>query len=135
MNQDADIPSTLPSGPLTDPPMATRAMTVLPPAPTFGLKADHGKDRWDLLPFDAVREVVKILMFGAVKYGDRNWENGISHSRLYAAAIRHLIADFEGQDLDEESGRFHLAHAACCVLFMLAQRLRGFDHFDDRPSL
>ncbi len=99
-----------------------------------GKKADSGKDRWDLAPMDAIREVVKVLGFGASKYGDRNWEKGIKFSRLYAAALRHLTAWFEGEDRDPETGLSHLAHAGCCVLFLLAFTIRGHGHFDDRPK-
>jgi hypothetical protein len=30
-----------------------------------GLKYDNGKDPWHLLAFDAIRELVKVLAFGA----------------------------------------------------------------------
>ena len=35
-----------------------------------GRKDDHGKPRWDLLPWDEVEDVVKVLTKGAVKYED-----------------------------------------------------------------
>lgn len=101
--------------------------------PAGGTKKDAGKDRWELLPTDAVREVVKILTFGAVKYDARNWEKGISYGRVYAATQRHLTSWWEGEDADPESGRSHLAHAATNVVFLLAFVLRGKDSYDDRP--
>lgn len=42
-----------------------------------GVKKDEGKLRWSLLPWDAVEEVVKVLMFGANKYTfrfDNKWQ-------------------------------------------------------------
>lgn len=100
-----------------------------------GQKFDSGKLRWALLPVDAVTEVVKVLMFGAGKYGDRNWEQGINYDRLYDAAKRHLEAWWAGEDVDPETGISHLAHCGCCVLFLLAFRLRGKDKtFDNRPT-
>jgi len=98
-----------------------------------GTKKDDGKDPWDLLAWDAVREVVKVLAFGVRKYERRNWEKGIKYSRCYSAAIRHLTAWWAGEETDNESGLNHLAHAMCCVLFLLAYRVRGMDQFDDRP--
>ncbi len=98
-----------------------------------GVKHDTGKLRFDLLPLDALREVVKVLMFGANKYGDRNWESGIIASRLWAAAMRHLVAWWEGENYDAESGLSHLAHACCCTLFLLALKVRGVHDVDDRP--
>lgn len=55
-----------------------------------------------------------------VRTGERNWELGMAWGRLLAAALRHLSAWARGQDTDTESGLPHLAHAACCVLMLLA---------------
>lgn len=84
-----------------------------------GKKFDTGKPRMDLLPSDAIVEVAKVLTFGAQKYGDGNWANGLDHSRLYAAAERHLADYNAGNDIDEESGLHALAHAACDILMLL----------------
>lgn len=100
-----------------------------------GVKHDQGKAPWHLLPWDAVRQVVLVLAFGARKYAERNWEAGIAHSRTYAATIRHLTAWFQdGETADPETGLHPLAHAACEVLFALAFSLRGTAGVDDRPG-
>lgn len=100
-----------------------------------GKKLDSGKDRWDLLPTDSVRLIVKVLNFGAVKYSDRNWEKGMKYGRLYGALQRHLTAWWEGEDSDPETGISHLAHVGCCVLFLLAYEIRGLgSKWDDRPK-
>ncbi len=85
-----------------------------------GIKHDHGKRRWCLMPWAAAGLLVDVLGFGAKKYGDNNWrfvENG--RDRYFDAALRHLLAWRQGERLDAESGLPHLAHAACCVLFLL----------------
>lgn len=93
-----------------------------------GQKFDAGKTEWDLLPLGPVEEVVKVLMHGREKYGRDNWQlvdNPIR--RYYAAAQRHLAAfrraRFDTKDpydaIDAESHLHHLAHAACCILFLL----------------
>ena len=93
-----------------------------------GKKFDAGKTEWDLLPLGPVEEVVKVLMHGREKYGRDNWQlvdNPIR--RYYAAAQRHLAAfrraRFDTRDpydaIDAESHLHHLAHAACCILFLL----------------
>lgn len=102
------------------------------PSP-IGRKDDAGKTRYDLLPADALHEVAEIFTFGARKYGDRNWEGGLKQSRLFGAAMRHLWAYWRGQDDDDETGRSHLAHAACCVLMMLSQVRRMAPPLDDLP--
>lgn len=98
-----------------------------------GRKDDADKVRWDLLPGDALAEIAKVLTFGADKYGDRNWEQGIQYGRVFAASMRHLWDWFRGEDNDPETGLSHLAHAGCCVLFLLAYVLRGKTDHDDRP--
>ncbi len=90
-----------------------------------GVKYDAGKSRWELLPFDALEVVAQILTQGAVKYGDRNWEQGIDFDRLLGATLRHLSARAQGEVYDRESKLNHLAHAACETLFALALELRA----------
>ena len=102
-----------------------------------GIKHDDGKLPWDLLPFEAVQEVVAILQFGARKYNAHNWRKGMAYTRLIAAAFRHLtawaMAPMLGQDgTDPETGRSHLAHAACCILFLLSFEVNKMTQWDDR---
>jgi hypothetical protein len=116
--------------------------------PSQGVKFDGGKLPWDLLPWDAVEEVVKVLAFGAKKYAPRNWENGIAHSRTFAATQRHLVAWFQdGQATDPDTELDPRAHAICELLFSLAFSLRAQDGqeialpgggtgpLDDRPRV
>jgi hypothetical protein len=86
----------------------------------FGLAGS--KRPWSLLPWDAVGLVVDVLNYGAARYGKWNWLK-VEHAddRYFDAAIRHLHAWRVGQQNDEESGLPHLAHAACCVIFLLAR--------------
>lgn len=98
-----------------------------------GIKKDEGKIRTDLLPFDALEQVSEVLSHGATKYEARNWEKGFAWGRLLGAALRHLFSWAGGQDRDEESGLPHLAHAACCVLMLLALTTRRVG-VDDRTG-
>lgn len=100
-------------------------------------KFDTGKTPWELLPMDALAEVAKVLQFGATKYGAYNWTRGMSYSRLVGAACRHLLQEWWcGRKVDSETGLSHLAHAACCILFLLAYELRGIgeDDYDQSCS-
>jgi hypothetical protein len=83
-----------------------------------GKKFDNDKLRWDLLPIDCVEDVVKILSFGAKKYGSNNWQ-GVEPDRYYAALMRHLSASRQGELNDSESGLSHMAHVMCNVVFLL----------------
>ncbi len=96
------------------------------------MKYDDGKCRTDLLPVDALEEVAWILTFGADKYEDHGWEHGMDWMRLIGACFRHIFAWIGGQDNDPETGRSHIAHACCCLLFILAYIKRGMVEYDDR---
>ena len=98
------------------------------------IKHDNDKIRMDLIPYDVIVEIGKVLTFGANKYSARNWEAGFHWSRVYAALQRHLALWFQGQEKDQETGLSHLAHAGCCLFFLLAFVLRGVGK-DDRPKL
>jgi hypothetical protein len=73
----------------------------------------------------ALLQIGYVLGHGAQKYADRQWEHGMKFSRLQAAAQRHLLTHLGGELNDPESGRPHLAHAACCLLFILTFIARG----------
>ncbi len=85
-----------------------------------GKKYDAGKLRYSLIPALALAEIVKVLCFGAKKYGDNNWihvEN--ARERYLDALMRHIEAYRSGEMFAEDSGLHHLAHAGCCILFLL----------------
>lgn len=91
-----------------------------------GKKFDSDKTRYDLIPPLALEEFAKVLTFGAKKYGPNNWQlvdNGAD--RYFAAAQRHLWACMRGETYDDESGLHHLAHALCCVAFILELELQN----------
>ena len=126
MLQTFDLDRNPPYPPLP-PPMNSKE------SPTGGKKADLGKRRLDLLDPLALNGIADVLTFGATKYGDRNWEQGIEWSRVYGAALRHLLAFWGGEDLDPETGLPHVDHAACNIHF-LARYIRTHKNLDDRTK-
>jgi hypothetical protein len=87
---------------------------------TGGRKFDGGKLQYGLLPPLALRETVKVLTYGAEKYEPDNWRRVPEGPRRYFdAAQRHLWAYKKGELNDDETGINHLAHAICCLMFML----------------
>jgi hypothetical protein len=99
----------------------------------IGKKHDDGKPRMDLLPPDAIFAVADVFTYGAELYGARDWEKGLPYGRLFAAILRHLFAWWMREEVDRESGKSHLAHAATGVLMLLAMSRRRQD-LDDRPK-
>ena len=85
-----------------------------------GKKYDNGKTRWDLIPWKQFKQVADVLTYGAKKYDDENWKSVDNEKRRYfSASMRHLTAWIDGEKIDEESGKSHLAHAICCILFLM----------------
>lgn len=85
-----------------------------------GVKADGEKSRPDLLPLKALQDVIDVLGYGAKKYSADNWKKvPDARRRYYAACLRHVFAWWQGEERDPESGLPHLAHACCCLLFIL----------------
>lgn len=85
-----------------------------------GLKLDDGKLKYSLLPKGSIREILKVLMFGAKKYSPGNWKKVSNpRERYYDALMRHLDDWYNGEKHDSESGLLHLAHAGACLLFLI----------------
>jgi hypothetical protein len=96
-----------------------------------GTKHDEGKNPLNLLPTEALREIGKVLQHGIAEYGEWNWKKGMKWSRPYAAALRHMYAFAEREDVDKECGTLHLANACCNLMFLLTFQLLGLGE-DDR---
>jgi len=98
-----------------------------------GKKYDQDKPRYDLVPPYAFEEMVKVLTTGCRKYGPENWRfvEG-AQDRYFAATERHTWAYKRGMTNDPEDNLHHLAHAACCIFFMLERELLGEDEWARR---
>jgi len=112
-----------------------------------GLRFNQGKLRYDLVEPRAHRDMVKVLTYGATKYFDRNWENGLTWTSVIASLKRHLAAIELGEDYDfdsncedcksgyceKHSGELHIANLACNAHFLNAFYYT-FPQGDDRPK-
>ena len=97
-------------------------------------KTDKGKPTFELLPFELLADVNKVLQHGKIRYGLNNWRKseGFKYSRVYNALLRHIFAWWiKGEDNDPETGLSHLSHAMCNLLF-LKYHLKNKEA-DDRP--
>lgn len=85
-----------------------------------GRKDDGAKIRYSLLPVGTVNQVVQVLEFGSKKYADNNWQKvPNAKTRYYDAALRHIDSWWQGEKTDSETGLPHLAHAICCLMFLI----------------
>lgn len=91
-----------------------------PHRPEAGRKFDLGKWRFSLLPLTPILEVINVLEFGAKKYEVDNWKKvPEARERYFDASMRHIISWYQGERNDPETGYNHLAHAVCCLLFLI----------------
>lgn len=87
-----------------------------------------------LVPPSAKHYLAMALADGGRKYGPYNWRDAaISISTYKAAMERHMDAFWDGEDIAEDSGVHHVAHAmACCALILDALSIGKL--VDDRPT-
>ncbi|MBB4768659.1 hypothetical protein DYQ94_06395 [Xanthomonas sp. LMG 8993] len=86
-----------------------------------------------LVPPSARIAMAAAFADGASKYGPFNWrEKGVSASVYLGAAMRHIDAWIDGQEVAEDSGVDHLAHAMACFAIIVDARSVGRLN-DDRP--
>lgn len=82
-----------------------------------GKRFNSGKTRHDLVPAFAQEQYARVLTHGAIKYGDKNWKNGMPWTTVIASLTRHLLAFESGEDYDKETGELHTAHIMCNAAF------------------
>lgn len=99
---------------------------------TGGEKGQKQAQLGALDPITLLR-IAEVAGFGMDKYARYNFMKGYAWSLSFDALERHLLQFWSGEDLDEESGLPHVAHAAwhCLTLLSFMMRERGTD---DRPT-
>lgn len=99
-----------------------------------GNKFDQGKAPLSMLPRVALEQEAQVMEFGAKKYGKFNYKKGMKWSRLLDAALRHVYAYSNGENNDPETGYSHLAHARCCLGFLLEYADNNLGEDDRLPN-
>ena len=96
-------------------------------------ESNDGRGRWDLLPYEGLEELTKWYEAGAKKYGDRNWENGLSVKDCTNRMIRHAIKAGNGW-MDEGPFAHYVAVIwnALAAITMIIRNPRANDHFRDQ---
>ena len=94
---------------------------------------NQGKPRWSRLLKDfgpELEEVLKVRSYGEQKYARMNWAESLGeecHEEFVEdtldSLLRHVLAAQKGYKKDEESGCYHLAHAALRAMIALRYAL------------
>jgi|TARA_R110000772_G_scaffold51939_3_gene119206 hypothetical protein len=88
----------------------------------------EGKPRMSLVPHKALYSVMDRYLQGAETYGSQNWRMGMKHSVLYDSAMRHLMADWAGDNSED-----HLGAALWNIMCMIEFRATR-PELDDREE-
>lgn len=91
------------------------------------------KAPYHLVPPSGIHHTAAAFADGAKKYGPYNWrEKRVSASVYYAAALRHLTAWWDGEDVSRDALVHHLGHVMACCAILLDGMSIGMMN-DDRP--
>jgi hypothetical protein len=85
------------------------------------------------VPANVLAEIGVAMLEGASKYGRHNYRAaGVRASVYYDAALRHLMAWWEGEDFDPDSGMSHITKLLACMT-VLRDAMHQDMWEDDRP--
>ena len=93
---------------------------------------NEDKLRYDLIPPSVLKALAEVFTYGAKKYGEHNWEKGLSWTSVLASAFRHFEALRAGEDYDE-SGCLHAANLMANIAFII-EYYKSHPELDDRPK-
>lgn len=86
------------------------------------------------VPMNVVLEIGAGMLEGSCKYGRHNYrEAGVRSSIYFDATMRHLIAWWEGEDIDPDSGLSHITKALASLVVLRDAQMNGMVANDDRP--
>jgi hypothetical protein len=85
------------------------------------------------VPMGVVVEMGVGMLEGAAKYGRHNYRcAGVRASVYFDALMRHMVAWWEGEDIDPDSGLSHVTKALCTLAVLRDAQMQGMCT-DDRP--
>lgn len=100
------------------------------PKDLLGMK----KPNVSLVPPASSLYQAQAMMDGAAKYGPYNWRGNPVKAMVYiSAALRHIFAYLDGENIDPVSGVPHIGHGLAC-LGIIADATETGNLLDDRPS-
>ncbi|MFT3992424.1 MAG: DUF5664 domain-containing protein [Luteolibacter sp.] len=96
-------------------------------------EAGKFKPQLQLIPPAFNEQIAAALAHGASKYGVWNWREHPVEIMTYLGAMRrHIDAVISGDDIDPESGAYHLGHVAAGCAIVIDAAFAG-TLVDNRP--
>ena len=96
-----------------------------------GARKEKKLAQYALIPVDALEELAKVFGYGAEKYSENEWRQGMPWSWNLSAVFRHIAAFQKGEKVDPESGLHPLAHAMAHLTMLHTYDTQGLGE-DDR---
>jgi len=100
----------------------------------LGSRNNSDKLQWSLIDFPSLEPAVRVMEFGAKKYGKYNWKKGLKTTEICESMLRHIFAYLDGEDIDKESGLPIEGHILCNAMF-LAYMMKHKSELDNRYKL
>jgi hypothetical protein len=90
---------------------------------TKALRYNKGKLKWSLVDYSCLEDLVRVMEFGATKYGRNNWTKGLKQEEVIESLLRHTYAILRGEMIDPESGISHVGHIQANAMFLGHKKL------------
>lgn len=99
---------------------------------TGSKRYNEGKPEVSQLDPNFIVELAGLMTASAKKYGKYNWALGQDYMTPYDSAMRHLLKFAAGEDLDVESGKSHILHAAANMMIIYTSMKNNDKDLDNR---
>lgn len=102
---------------------------------TGSLRFNEGKPEVSQLDPNFILGLADLMTASAKKYGKYNWALGQEYMTPFDSCMRHLMKFAAGEDLDSESGKSHILHAAANLMIIYTSQRKGDSELDNRCKL
>jgi hypothetical protein len=85
---------------------------------TQASRFNKGKPKFSLLDLRSFEPAVRVLDYGASKYGRDNYKKGLIMSEVLDSLMRHIAALQDNESMDLESKLTHIGHIQCNAMFL-----------------
>lgn len=99
---------------------------------TGSMRFNEGKPEVSQLDPRFILALADLMTVSAKKYGRYNWSLGQEFHTPFDSCQRHLLKFMAGEDVDEESGKSHLLHAAANIMILWTSQKLGRKDLDTR---
>ena len=101
---------------------------------TGSMRYNEGKPEVSQLDPRFIMDLADLMTVSAKKYGKFNWAKGQEYHTPFDSCMRHLFKFMSGENLDPESGKSHLMHAAANLMILYTSQKLENKELDTRET-